>query len=231
MTQAIRLKVVRNERLIPTVLWLPRRPPAALLLACHGGGGHKQAKSIQAYVDAFLPLSIAVLAIDGPVHGERRQDGNLDPDLAKTSFRQAWIAGVGQIDIAKDFSAALDVASQRPALANLPVGYIGVSMGTAYGIPLLAIDKRITAAVLGMWGLSYPACEHLPGYAAQVSCAIWFNQQWDDAIFDRVGTANLFEAIGSEQKRLAVYPGPHGELSDTRLDEAVRFLTGHLTTH
>lgn len=225
MNSPLRPDIVRAGSRIPTSLWLPQAPPKALLLACHGGGGHKEAKGIQAYVNAFLSMGIAVLSIDGPVHGERRADGCLDPDAAKASFREAWRAGVGRIDVAHDFSFALDAASKMPELSGLPVGYIGVSMGTAYGIPLLALDKRITAAVLGMWGLNYPASDHLRDYARQVRCKVWFNQQWDDELFDRPGTAELFDAIGSTDKRLLAYPGPHKELSGERLSEAVRFLS------
>lgn len=52
--------------------------------------------------------------------------------------------------MARDLSAALDaLLVERTELGELPIGYIGVSMGTAYGIPLLASEAHIRAAAIG----------------------------------------------------------------------------------
>ena len=67
-----------------------------------------------------------------------------------------------------------------------------------------------------------------PGFAAQVRCPVWFTQQWDDEFFDREGTAQLFDALGTRDKRLVAYPGPHHALEGERLDDAVDFLAGRL---
>src|SRR5262249_7256608 len=112
--------------------------------------------------------------------------------------------------------------------ADLPIAYIGVSMGTAYGLPLLAHEPRIQAAAIGLWSTTYPASEHLAEYARRVRCPIWFTQQWDDEFFDRAGTAELFDALGAEDKRLVAYPGPHRELEGERLFDAVAFIAQRL---
>jgi len=222
------LEVFRNGRRVPTDLWQGETPPRAILLACHGGSGHKRSRAIVAIAQAAVPLGLAVLAIDGPVHGERRADGDLTPQTAIAAFRQAWREGVGRDDMARDFSAALDVLVARPMYQGVPVGYVGVSMGTAYGLALLAREPRIGAAVIGLWGTNYAASSHLPALAGQVRCPVWFTQQWDDEIFDRAGTFELFDALGSENKRLVAYPGPHRELEGQRLDEALAFLVRQL---
>lgn len=224
----IPLHVTRDGVRVPTVLWHPSGPPRGLVLACHGGSGHKRSAAVLAISDALVPLGFCVLAIDGPVHGERRSDGDLDPKTAILSFRDAWRSGVGRTAIAEDFSAALDSALERPGLAGLPIGYIGVSMGTAYGIPLLAKDSRIQAAAIGLWSANYAESAHLPGYARGIACPLWFTQQWDDEYFDREGTLALFDAIGSADKRLAAFPGVHRELEGERLGEAIRFVVDRL---
>jgi len=224
---AHRLRVLRQGVQVPASVWIPEKLKG-IVLACHGGSGHKEARSVLAIARAFLPLQIAVLAIDGPVHGDRRSDGNLDPATAKESFRAAWRAGVGRTDMAQDFSAALDALLEDGRFANLPIGYVGVSMGTAYGIPFLAADARIGVAAIGLWSSTYPASEHLTEHARRMRCRVWFTQQLDDELFDRSGTAELFEAIGSADKRLVAYPGPHRELEGGRLAEAVTFVASHL---
>lgn len=213
---------------IPAVYWAPAGPSKGVVLACHGGSGHKKSNAILMIARACLPLGLTVLAIDGPVHGERRDDGNLDPADARLKFRQAWRAGVGKTSMGEDMRAALDALMCQPHYANLPVGYIGVSMGTAYGIPMLADEPRIRAAAIGLWSTTYAASEHLAGFASRIRCDLWFTQQWNDEFFDRQGTLDLFDAIGSEDKRLVVYPGPHRELDGERLADAVAFVAGRL---
>jgi len=217
--------VEREGVAIPTVVWYPDAPSRGIVLACHGGSGHKLSPAILAIAGECVPLGFTVLAIDGPVHGERRMDGNLDPAAARQSFRDAWRAGVARTGMAEDMRSALNALLQQPGHTQLPVGYIGVSMGTAYGLPLLATEPRIAAAAIGLWGTTYAASEHLASHAAQVQCAVWFTQQWNDEFFDREGTSALFDAIGASDKRLVAYPGPHRELEGERLRDAVAFVT------
>ncbi|MES2184747.1 MAG: hypothetical protein V4505_09385 [Pseudomonadota bacterium] len=224
-----RLAVSRGGARVPTSVWVPTSGHSrGIVLACHGGSGHKESPAILAIAQECLPLGLTVLAIDGPVQGERRADGNLDPVLARTDFRAAWRAGVGRTDIAADFSAALDALLAEPRYRGLPIGYIGVSMGTAYGLPLLAREPRIQAAAIGLWSTTYAASEHLTGFAGEVRCPVWFTQQWNDEFFDRAATQELFDAIGSADKRLVAYPGPHRELEGSRLKDAVAFIARHL---
>lgn len=225
-----RLSVTSGGNAIPAVYWAPSQQCKAVVLACHGGSGHKLSQAILAIAGSCLPLGLAVLAIDGPVHGERRADGSLDPQVTVRSFRDAWQAGIGRTSMAADMSAALDAFLAIPQFSDLRVGYVGVSMGTGYGIPLLATDKRISAAAIGLWGINFPGSEHLAGYARNIRCPVWFTQQWDDQTFDREGTFALFDAIGTSDKRLVAYPGPHRELEAERLNDAIAFLGSRLLT-
>lgn len=220
---------VRSQsRTVPAVVWLPAEPARGLVLALHGGSGHKESPAILAIRDELLPSGFAVAAIDGPVHGDRRSDGLRDPDAVKTAFREAWRDGVGQLDMAADLRATLDHLLALPELQGLPTGYIGVSMGTAYGLPFLAHEPRIKAAVIGLWSAGHVNSSHLAACAAQVSCPVWFTQQWNDQIFDRDATLALFDAVGSADKRLVAYPGPHRELEGGRLRDAADFLRSQL---
>lgn len=222
------LAVMSVTSVVPAVFWAPDGNSRGVVLACHGGSGHKLSPAILAIASVCVPRGFTVLAIDGPVHGERRADKSLDPTLAKQSFREAWRAGVGRTSMAVDMRAALDAMLAQPSHAGLPVGYIGVSMGTAYGIVLLADEPRIRAAAIGLWGLTYPASDHLADFAKEIGCAVWFTQQWNDEFFDRAGAFDLFDRIGSADKRLVAYPGPHRELEGARLLDAADFVLGRL---
>lgn len=228
LAQPETLTVARDGRRIPAVFWLAVGTAKGVVLACHGGSGHKMSNAVLSITQACLPLGLSVLAIDGPVHGERREDGDLSAATARQAFREAWRAGVGKTDMGRDMRAALDEFQALPGHAGLPVGYIGVSMGTAYGLPMLAAEARIRAAVIGLWGTTYAASDHLADFARQVQCSVWFTQQWNDEFFDREGSFALFDAIASADKRLVAYPGPHRELDGERLGDAVAFLAGRL---
>ena len=64
--------------------------------------------------------------------------------------------------------------------AGGPVGYWGLNMGTAIGVPLAAAEPRITAAV---FGLHWP--DALAEAARQITIPIEFDLQWDDEHIDR----------------------------------------------
>jgi dienelactone hydrolase len=209
-------------------LWRPDGPCNGLVLACHGGSGHKESNAIQLITSQLLPRGYAVAAIDGPVHGDRRNDGNRDPVQMRADFRIAWREQVGRREMVADWTAVLDHLLADASFAGLPVGYVGVSMGTAYGLPYLAVDARVRAAVLGMWSANHVASNHLLDAARLVRCAVWFTQCWDDEIFDRAGTIDLFDAMPTADKRLVVYPGKHEELSGERLEDAMAFLVRRL---
>lgn len=218
-----------SGRTVPGVYWLPEGEVRGMLLACHGGSGHKLSPAITAIAEEALPQGLAVLAIDGPVHGERRSDGALDKASAITSFREAWKQGVGQLSMAEDMSAAVTHVQQQCGLQDKPLLYVGVSMGTAYGLPLLAQDRRIQAAVIGLWSAGHVASEHLVDHANKIAAPVLFTMQWEDEVFNRQSTIDLYEAIASVDKRLVAYPGPHKELEGVRLNESIAFLTRFLT--
>jgi hypothetical protein len=108
------------------------------------------------------------------------------------------------------------------------VGWFGISMGTAYGLPLCAADSRIRAALLGMWGISHAHGDRLLADAAKVRCPVLFQRKSGDERFTAEGQEALFEALGSRDKELRVYEGGHVNPSGRQLDEGLEFLVRHL---
>ena len=199
------------------------------VLVQHGGGGHKLAGEVMDLVERFVVRHRwAVVAMDGPVHGDRRHDRREDRPHVQGEFLGLWRSGGTHVaDTVADWQGVIDAVGSIPEIRSADLYWVGVSMGTAYGMPLLAVEKRIRAALLGMWGLSYPRSEVLAEAAERISCPVLFQQKWDDEIFTRDGQIELFDRIASAEKRLNVYPGKHVPVAGEQLDDIEHFILRH----
>ena len=156
---------VAGER-VPAVIWAPEgaRGPRPLVLMGHGGSQHKKIGSLATRARQYARrLGYATLAIDAPGHGDRisreeamrlskevgdriREHRGIPPDLARTMAERTAKA-------VPEWRAALDAAQSLDFVDISTVGYWGVSMGTSIGVPFVAAEPRIRAAVFGLAGL------------------------------------------------------------------------------
>jgi dienelactone hydrolase len=121
-----------------------------------------------------------------------------------------------------EWQATLDALLELDGLAG-PVGYWGISMGGGIGVPLVADEPRITAAVLGLAGH-----EILLEAAGRISVPVEFLLQWDDEMVGRDEGLTLFDAFASREKTLHANPGPHAGVPTFELESSTRFFTRHL---
>ena len=221
---------------IPGVLWTPEDAHGArpLILMGHGGGQHKKAPGIQARARRFVAEGgFAVAAIDVPNHGGRPTDEEFDRIAAEYRARVAVGEDTAALDTAMyrlvvgqavaEWRAVLTAVQQLGQIGVGPVGYWGVSMGSAFGMPLVAAEPRVRAAVLGLQGAPV-----LAEPAAQLTVPVQFLLQWDDELIPRAQSLALFDAIGSAEKTLHANPGGHGDLPGSETDDSLRFFARHL---
>jgi dienelactone hydrolase len=227
-----RFDLDRAGRVVPGILWTPEEDagPRALVLVGHGAA---QTKS-EAYVVALARTlvrhhGIAAVAIDGPVHGDRRTDGVLDGSLMMLEFGQRWSADAELTDdMIADWRAVLDAVQGLPEVGAGPVGYWGLSMGTILGLPLVVAEPRVSVAVLGLMGMSGPTKARIAADAAAISVPVLFLLQWDDTLFQREKGFELFDAIGTRDKRLHANPGAHSAIPPDEFLATIRFLADRL---
>ncbi|KUL23347.1 alpha/beta hydrolase [Actinoplanes awajinensis] len=151
---------------IPGVLWTPEHVPGPwpLIVLGHGGGQHKLAPGVTGPARRFVAAGFAVVAVDAPHHGDRPKSAGFVRVTAEN--RAAMQAGE---DVAARFTALhAELARQavpewQAVVTELfryvgegPVGYRGVSMGCGLGLPFVAADGRVRAAVLGLAGVPIP---------------------------------------------------------------------------
>ncbi|MQS38519.1 dienelactone hydrolase family protein [Streptomyces katsurahamanus] len=222
---------------IPGVLWTPdgtagTRP---LILMGHGGGQHKKGHGIVARARrSVVECGFAVAAVDAPAHGDRprteehdrligemrnrmRTGGDAAPVLAE--FHTLL---VGQS--VPEWQAVVDAVQQLDHVGAGPVGYWGMSLGCALGVPFIAAEPRVRAAVLGLSG-----AETSPEAAAQITVPLEFLVQWDDERVPRAASLALFDTFASAEKTLHANPGEHAEVPMFELDSSLRFFTRHLS--
>lgn len=194
---------------VPVLLRIPEgRTPVSLWLLGHGGYGHKQDDTMVRITDHLLSAGNAVLVIDGPVHGARRLDGGLDPEKVRKDWRAYWHVDPGIDEMVGDWHRALAYAGGL--LPDMKIYYYyGLSMGTVYGLPLLARTPELSGAVLGMWGSGNHTGVRMLGDAEKVSQDVVFYSLGGDRIFPREDQITLFDRISSPRKRLIVDPGDH----------------------
>jgi pimeloyl-ACP methyl ester carboxylesterase len=221
----------RAGREVPGVLWsTPAERRGPLVLLGHGGSGSVFDEHIVTLArDLVRDHGCVCVAIEGPVHGRRRGGRSEDAGLVLLDFSQAWAGDPTMTDeMVADWRLVLDEVVAELGLDGVPIAYWGLSMGTIIGLPLVAAEPRIAAAVLGLCGLTGPTSERLGDDAARVGCPVFFVCQLEDELFDRTSSLALFDALFTLDKQLHATPGRHGAVTAETFWLSARFLRDRL---
>ena len=205
-------------RVVPGLVWTPEgvsgtRP---LVLIGHGGTGHKRMDYVLGLARRLVRhRGYAAAAIDGPGHGDR--EGAFD--------RNAWMTKDVIDSMVADWKATRDALQSLHEIGTGSLGYWGLSMGTMFGVPYVAADPTVKAAVLGLGGA---IGRRYTATAAEIRCPVLFLQQLDDEIVPAASALELFLAIGSTDKRLHAHPGIHVAVPPEEFEASEAFFTRHL---
>ncbi|MFI8306421.1 dienelactone hydrolase family protein [Streptomyces sp. NPDC085927] len=221
---------------VPGVLWTPEGAAGTrpLVLMGHGGGQHKKAPGILARAHRLVAeCDFAVVAVDVPGHGDRPKNEEYDRIATENQARVAageepapLIAGFQALVARRtvpEWRTVLDAVQRLGHVGAGPVGYWGVSLGCGLGVPFVAAEPRVRAAVLGLGGASASAED-----AARITVPVEFLVQWDDERVPRAQSLALFDAFASAEKTLHANSGKHGDIPAFELDSMLRFFARHL---
>jgi dienelactone hydrolase len=225
---------------VPGLLWTPAdaKGPRPLVLFGHGGTQHKRVEGILAMARGVVRhRGYAAMALDAPRHGERMTPEDAEryramlrdfkgrlPSLSDEQLRAARATVPQAI---AEWKAALNAIQQLPEIGRSSVGYWGLSMGCGIGIPLIAQEPRIKAAVLGLGALRR-GDDALERTARAVQIPLQFVFQLDDELMTPEGGLALFSAFGSAIKTMHINPGPHVAVPGFQRDCAEHFFARHL---
>ncbi|MEU4107208.1 alpha/beta hydrolase [Streptomyces sp. NPDC027717] len=224
---------------VPGVLWSPAsgKDRAPLVLMGHGGGTHKKHRAMVGRAHLLVTrCGFHAAVVDAPGHGDRPRTARDEQDIA--ALRRAQTAGEPESPVVvpynarlaeaavPEYRAVLDALQELPEIgADGPVGYVGMGLGMAIGVPLVAAEPRITAAVFGM---TWP--DALFEAAKQITVPVEFDVQWDDERIPREDALALFDTFASREKTLHANAGAHVAWPLFEADSATRFFARHLGT-
>ncbi len=221
---------------VTAALWSPEHaaPGTPLVLLGHGGGRqHRHHPAVSGRARLLTDIGLRAVALDVDGHGPRPRTPHDDDEIALLHAARRAGEPVGPIverynaDLARrtvpEWRALLAGLLARPEIGDPPAGYWGITLGTAIGVPLVAAEPLIRAAVFGLF---WPST--LLDAARQITVPIEFALQWDDEHIPREGGLALFDAFASTEKSLHVNAGRHRDMPRFEVASAVRFLDRHL---
>jgi len=214
-------------RWVPGLLWTPSGAsgPRPLVLLGHGGTSHKRSNYILAMGRMLARRNgFAAAAIDQQEHGERRSQTQNGPP-GREQIRERLFNQQATQNAVEEWKAVVDWLQKQPDIGISSLGYWGWSMGTVFGIPFVASEPRVDAAVLGLAG---SAVGRLMKHAPEVKCPVLFCWQLDDELMARETVLELFDALGSADKTLHANPGRHVGAPRRQYEATVEFLRAHL---
>jgi dienelactone hydrolase len=236
-----------DDDTVPGIRWSPEGAtgPRPTILIGHGGTQHKRVPNVLGLARRFVRhLGYSAVALDAPGHGERVTDpekaarrrqaiqdriaagpgaggpADLGPEEAR-EWVERTIRGMAEWRALLD---CLDAPGDAPRY-----GYWGVSMGTAIGLPFVASEPRVQAAVLGLAGLgNRPGADRFEEAARGLTIPVLLVLQWNDELVGQTSGLALFDAIGSSEKTLHVNPGGHVQIPLFERDAYEAFFLRHL---
>ena len=129
-----------------------------------------------------------------------------------------------------EWRATLDAVEDLDDVGDGPTGYWGVSMGTMFGVPLLAEEPRIQCAVLGLMGAGlaggkrYEADGQLDHDPAAVHAPVGRRTRASPE-----AGVELYDAFGSTEKMLIGNQGAHAAVPPFMFEINDAFFQRHLS--
>ena len=223
---------VPNHRVVTGCLWIPNGPTKQNMLMAfgHGASGNRYQMPIPHLARRLAKQGIASLAMDGPVHGLRQRKTGDRLALTEEMRRPSMIE-----DMIVDWQSAVKIAELKLEFEVKKFGYFGLSMGSIFGIPYLANRVRerqpIDVATLGLLGTTGPVAamaNRLKRDASTIESPVFFVMQLEDELFPRDGCLELFDTLGSTDKRLHANPGLHPAVPAEEIDFCFNFVSERL---
>ena len=230
---------------VPGIRWYPEgaKVPRPTILIGHGGTQHKRVPNVLGLARRFVRhLGYSAVALDAPGHGERADPETVERRRQAIQARIEAGPGAGGLALGPEEArewierTTKGIAEWHALLDSLDeqgdgprYGYWGVSMGTVIGLPFVASEPRVSAAVLGLAGLlGLPGSDRFEQAARGLKIPVLLVLQRNDELVGQTSGLALFDAIGSTEKTLHINPGGHVQIPLFERDAYQAFFLRHL---
>jgi len=224
----------------------PGAPPCPCVLLAHGMGASKDfwwqpGSAAPSLTETLLSSGFAVLALDGPFHGERTYEIDYEPI---GSYMRPNIYRELIVQWTIEHRRAIDYLATRPEVDASRIGILGHSLGGVMAYALAGVDARIRAAVItatapltrhyiNLIGWDETALVRMTPIVPQTfapaitSSAVLMVQGRDDPYATLEGVQALYHSIASPSKELVIFEGGH-RLPSEQLPKVVEWFGRHL---
>ena len=211
----------------PAVLFVPPGEHDTLPLILFGHGAHmsKDDPIMQMIAKGFcrgVPAAVAVM--DCPGHGERRAAETTDEEFV-TDVARRMSDPENYAQVTADWRAVETAARAADARITAATGYAGFSMGSMFGLAIVADLPTVGPAVFALGGLTNVAVRDgliRAGVARLGGREVLMLNMTRDEHFAMDGAIELLELIPGP-KRMAVWTGMHADLPPEAIQLAVDF--------
>jgi dienelactone hydrolase len=137
------------------------------------------------------------------------------------------------IQLTKDFRRSVDYLETRPDIDHVRLGFDDLSWGAEFGIPLLALERRVKAAVLVGGGLgdnNWPPEINFLNFAPRITMPLLMINGRYDFLMDYPYQLRLFREVGTpaKDKRHAVFEAGHLPARNDIIKETLDWLDRYL---
>jgi cephalosporin-C deacetylase-like acetyl esterase len=216
---------------IPAYLFLPKngKPPYQVVLGFHGANAiyQRSSASITDIISVFTFIMRSGRAFLFPVYKSTYERGDgLKSDISNmtTGWRDHMIMW------SKDVGRSVDYLESRPDMAEDRIGYMGVSWGAEIAPLFLAVEPRISLAVLYIAGFnrqpSLPEADPV-NFAPRVKVPVlMLNGRYDFFYPTATSQEPMFKLLGTpaEHKRRVVYESSHRIPRNEMIKEVVDWM-------
>lgn len=219
-----------GRRDVTGAVWLPPQlaaPELPMIVFGHGASGDRYQNPIPQLAQRFVnELGCPALSLDGPVHGLRRVEPGGRAALAVERQREGSTA-----EFLEEWHFAIDLAFDHERIGRRRLAYFGLSMGSGFGMPMIAERDDVLVSTIGLVGVTGPFEDlrsRLLEAAAKITHPVLFLMQLEDELFPRDGYFELFDALASDNKRLHANPGLHPHVPQEEILFTFQFMKDHI---
>jgi eukaryotic-like serine/threonine-protein kinase len=216
--QRVTINTGYNDERMDVILFVPRRarPPFQPVVFFSGSQIFTSAATVDSIEPGFAAMPLDYIVKSGRMLVQPVFEGSYERFKTPFSRTDQVRQTRSMIEWRWDLGRTIDYLATRPDIDSGHIGYVGVSLGASWALPLLAVETRLRAAVLLSGGIHWmQATPFLDAvnYAPRIRIPVLMvNGRFDELHPVETSQLPLFKLLGSPSgaKRHVMLESGHG---------------------